>query len=138
MASSPCCRGHAPDSKTPQTTASCGYIINLAENILFDCDKHELNPAAYPLLDELAQALQQTKVEHIEIAGHTDSKGSDDYNLRLSLQRAQAVLQALQQRQSASQATAHAQPVAPNEVDGADSPSNRQLNRRVEILVKTQ
>ena len=142
MASFPCCRGHAPIQKRPKPTASCGYIINLAENILFDYDKHELNPAAYPLLDELAQALQQTKVEHIEIAGHTDSKGSDDYNLRLSLQRAQAVLQALQQRHSAGQATAHgygeAQPVAPNEVDGTDSPSNRQLNRRVEILVKTQ
>ena len=131
-----------PIQKLPKPTASCGYIINLAENILFDYDKHGLNPAAYPLLNELAQALQQTKVEHIEIAGHTDSKGSDDYNLRLSLQRAQAVLQALQQRHSAGQATAHgygeAQPVAPNEVDGTDSPSNRQLNRRVEILVKTQ
>ena len=59
----------------------------------------------------------------------TNSKGSDDYNLRLSLQRAQAVLQALQQRHSASQATAHGygetRPVAPNEVDGTDSPSNR-------------
>ena len=131
-----------PIQKLPKPTASCGYIINLAENILFDYDKHELNPAAYPLLDELAQALQQTKVDQIEISGHTDSKGSDDYNLRLSLQRAQAVLQALQQRHSAGQATAHgygeAQPVAPNEINGTDSPSNRQLNRRVEILVKTQ
>ena len=72
----------------------------------------------------------------------TDSKSSVDYNLRLSLQRAQAVLQALQQHHSVSQATAHgygeAQPVALNEVDGTDSPSNRQLNRRVEILVKIQ
>ena len=91
---------------------------------------------------QLAQALQQAKVEQIEISGHTDSKGSDDYNLRLSLQRAQAVLQALQQRHSASQATAHGygetRPVAPNEIDGLDSPSNRQLNRRVEIFVKIQ
>ena len=63
-----------PFQKLPKPTASCGYIINLAENILFDCDKHELNPAAYPLLDELAQALQQTKVEHIEIAGHRQQK----------------------------------------------------------------
>ena len=86
--------------------------------------------------------MQQTKVEQIEISGHTDSKGSDDYNLRLSLQRAQAVLQALQQRHSADQATAHGygetRLVATNEVDGTDSPSNRQLNRRVEIFVKTQ
>lgn len=74
----PGCHGYAPIQKRPKPTASCGYIINLAENILFDCDKHELNPAVYPLQDELAQALQQTKVRHIEIAGHTDSKGSDD------------------------------------------------------------
>ena len=109
---------------------------------MFDYNKHELNPAADPLLDELAQALQQTKVDQIEISGHTDSKGSDDYNLRLSLQRAQAVLQALQQRHSADHATAHGygetRPVTANEVDGTDSPSNRQLNRRVEIFVKTQ
>ena len=63
-----------PIQKRPKPTASCGYIINLAENILFDYDKHELNPAAYPLLDELAQALQQTKVEHIEIAGHRQQR----------------------------------------------------------------
>ena len=63
-----------PIQKLPKPTASCGYIINLAENILFDYDKHELNPAAYPLLDELAQALQQTKVEHIEIAGHRQQR----------------------------------------------------------------
>ena len=40
--------------KLPKPTTSCGYIINLAENILFDYDKQELNPAAYPLLEELA------------------------------------------------------------------------------------
>jgi len=51
------------------------------------------------------------------------------------------VLAALRQRGSATDAAAHgygeSQPVAPNEVNGKDNPSGRQLNRRVEIFVRT-
>ena len=77
----------------------------------------------------------------MEIRGHTDAKGSDDYNQGLSERRANAVMAALRERGAAAQASARGfgetQPVAPNEVAGKDNPGGRQLNRRVEIFVRT-
>ena len=119
----------------------CGYVISLDEQVLFDFDQANLRPDASKLLVELATVLKQITASAIEIRGHTDSKGSDEYNQTLSENRAQAVLKALQQQTPLSNISAHGygetKPVAPNEVDGKDSPSNRQLNRRVEIFVKT-
>ena len=119
----------------------CGYVISLDDQVLFDFDQATIRPDASNILTELANALKQITASAIEIRGHTDSKGSDEYNQTLSENRAQAVLKALQQQAQLSNITAHGygetMPVAPNEVDGKDSPSNRQLNRRVEIFVKT-
>lgn len=77
----------------------------------------------------------------MEIRGHTDAKGSDDYNQGLSERRARSVVDALRQRGVGQQASARgygeSQPVAPNELRGQDNPAGRQLNRRVEIFVRT-
>ena len=119
----------------------CGYVISLDDQVLFDFDQATIRPDASNILTELANALKQITASAIEIRGHTDSKGSDEYNQTLSENRAQAVRNALQQQAQLSHIEAHgygeSKPVAPNEVDGKDSPSNRQLNRRVEIFVKT-
>ena len=119
----------------------CGYVISLDDQVLFDFDQATIRPDASNILTELAAALKQITASAIEIRGHTDSKGSDEYNQTLSENRALAVLKALQQQAQFSHIEAHgygeSKPVAPNEVDGKDSSSNRQLNRRVEIFVKT-
>lgn len=119
----------------------CGYVISLDDQVLFDFDQATIRPDASNILTELANALKQITASAIEIRGHTDSKGSDEYNQTLSENRALAVLKALQQQAKLNHIEAHgygeSKPVAPNEVDGKDSPSNRQLNRRVEIFVKT-
>ena len=119
----------------------CGYVISLDDQVLFDFDQATIRPDASNILTELATALKQITASAIEIRGHTDSKGSEEYNQTLSENRALAVLKALQQQAQFSHIEAHgygeSKPVAPNEVDGKDSPSNRQLNRRVEIFVKT-
>lgn len=121
--------------------APCGYVITLNDKVLFDFDKDVIRPDAGKVLDVLATALGKVPSSAMEIRGHTDAKGSDDYNQDLSERRAQAVLAALRERGSATDAAARgygeSQPVAPNEVDGKDSPSGRQLNRRVEIFVRT-
>lgn len=121
--------------------APCGYVITLNDKVLFDFDKDIIRPDAGKVLDVLATALGKVPSSAMEIRGHTDAKGSDDYNQDLSERRAQAVLAALRQRGSATDAAAHgygeSQPVAPNEVNGKDNPSGRQLNRRVEIFVRT-
>ena len=119
----------------------CGYVISLDDQVLFDFDQATIRPDASNILTELANALKQITASAIEIRGHTDSKGSDEYNQTLSENRALAVLKALQQQAKLNHIEAHgygeSKPVAPNEVDGKDSSSNRQLNRRVEIFVKT-
>ena len=58
----------------------CGYVISLDEQVLFDFDQANLRPDASKLLVELATVLKQITASAIEIRGHTDSKGSDEYN----------------------------------------------------------
>ncbi|QWP75427.1 OmpA family protein [Lysobacter sp. K5869] len=121
--------------------APCGYLITLSDRVLFDFDKSDIRADAAKVLDTLAAALKDVRASGMEIGGHTDAKGSDDYNLALSQRRAQAVAAALSERGAAQQAAAkgygESQPVAPNEIGGQDHPGGRQLNRRVEIFVRT-
>ena len=119
--------------------APCGYVITLDDSILFDFDKSDLRADAAATVDALAEAFTQVSPARLEIRGHTDSKGSDDYNQDLSERRARTVASALSQREvtsdMAAQGFGETQPVAANEIDGTDNPAGRQLNRRVEIFV---
>lgn len=130
-----------PLKKFAPPGAPCGFVITLEDRVLFDFDKSEVRPDAAKVLDTLAAALQKVPATAMEIRGHTDAKGSDAYNLDLSERRAESVIAALRQRGAAQDADARgygeSQPVAPNEVDGQDNPAGRQLNRRVEIFVRT-
>jgi len=60
-------------------------------NIFFDYDKYEIKPESFPELNRLVKILKDTDSK-VEIAGHTDSRGKDKYNLELSKNRAQAVV----------------------------------------------
>lgn len=130
-----------PLKKFAAPGAPCGFVITLNDQVLFDFDKSDIRADASKVLDTLAAALQKVPAKAMEIRGHTDAKGSDDYNLNLSERRAQSVIAALRQRGAAQDADARgygeSQPVAPNEIDGQDNPAGRQLNRRVEIFVRT-
>ncbi len=68
-----------------------GTTVRL-NNIFFDFDKTTLKSESYVELDKVVEFLTNNSTLEIEIAGHTDSKGSDDYNLNLSQGRAQAVV----------------------------------------------
>src|SRR2546421_430108 len=79
------------------------------------------------------------RARQVSIEGHTDSKGSEEYNQRLSERRAEAVASALD-REGVSQSRTHARgfgkkyPIAPNQnSDGSDNPPGRAKNRRVEV-----
>ena len=69
--------------------ADIGTVVVL-KNIFFDFNQSELKPESFVELDKLAEYLTHNKV-NIEIGGHTDNQGSDEYNDRLSLERAKAV-----------------------------------------------
>ena len=123
-------------------TAPCGFVITLGDKVLFDFDKHNIRADAANVLDKLSTALSQiNEIESIEIGGHTDAKGSDNYNQTLSERRANSVVMALRQRGLGANMNAvgygESRPVADNEISGQDNPAGRQLNLRVEIFVRT-
>lgn len=69
-------------------------------NLLFDTDSADLRPQYRPLLDAIAQRIEQGPDVIVSIAGHADARGTDEHNLRLSRHRADAVAAALADRLS--------------------------------------
>jgi outer membrane protein OmpA-like peptidoglycan-associated protein len=117
--------------------------IDLAADVLFDFDKHDLKPAARPSLEKVAAVLKAHPKAAAAIDGHTDGKGNDQYNQKLSERRADSVRRWLADNgvttRMNSRGFGKTKPVAPNTMpNGADNPEGRQKNRRVEITVRTQ
>jgi outer membrane protein OmpA-like peptidoglycan-associated protein len=111
-----------------------GLIINMSD-VVFDTGRATLKPGAREKLAKIAGVLLTHPDLKLEVDGHTDSVGGDDYNQKLSESRAAAVRDFLvQQGVSSSSITAigfgKTQPVASN-----DNAAGRQLNRRVEVVV---
>jgi outer membrane protein OmpA-like peptidoglycan-associated protein len=117
--------------------------IELASDVLFDFDKDKIRPDASAALHKVADLLREKAVGEVRIEGHTDSKGLDNYNQRLSERRARSVKDWLVRKEGLRKLTFVAQgfgetrPVAPNSnPDGSDEPLGRQKNRRVEIVMR--
>ena len=116
--------------------------ISLQGEILFDFDKANIRPAAAPTLMQVAAIIQKYPKPDVLIEGHTDSKGSQSYNLKLSDRRAASVkswfaAHGIPERGVRIHGWGAAKPVAPNtKPNGADDPEGRQKNRRVEITIK--
>lgn len=116
-----------------------GLIVSLSD-VLFDFNQATLKPGAKEKLSKLAGVLlAYPGAYRIEIEGHTDSIGSDEYNLRLSEARASSVRTYLGQanldpaRIAPIRGLGKTQPVATNE-----TAEGRQMNRRVEIIIVDQ
>lgn len=110
------------------------------ENVYYDFNKADLKPASYPALDEIVRMLNTYPNMSIELGAHTDSKGSDTYNMKLSEARAQSVVKYLVEKGIAAERLVakgygETAPVAPNEIDGKDNPEGREKNRRTEFKV---
>lgn len=118
---------------------SCGTTLTFEDGVLFDFDRSDIRPDAAATLDAVAEVLSTLKVGEAVVSGHTDAIGDDDDNQRLSEDRADAVVDGLTSRDVSTRFTAEgfgeSRPVAANEIDGADNPAGRQLNRRVEIFI---
>lgn len=104
-------------------------------NVFFDVDKATLRKESEDELERLEKILKQNPEIKIEIAGHTDSDGSDDHNLKLSDARAKAVVDYLITKGISKdmlkwKGYGESQPQVPN-----DTPENKQLNRRTEIKI---
>jgi outer membrane protein OmpA-like peptidoglycan-associated protein len=114
--------------------------IELAADVLFDFDKAVLRPDAGSALEKVATVLNSYPKATVVIDGHTDGKGGDQYNQKLSQRRAEAVRLWLLAHKVITPITSHGwgstKPVAPNtKPDGSDDPVGRQKNRRVGITI---
>lgn len=112
-----------------------GIKITFGSDILFDVDKYDLKSATKRDLDEFAKTLQKYEDTQIVIEGHADATGSDDHNLRLSRQRADAVANYLAGRgvknaRIDEKGYGESQPIGDNNTE-----AGRQQNRRVEVAI---
>ncbi len=118
--------------------AKVGERIRL-QNIYFDTGKATIKPESFPILDQVAEFLKANPKAYVEIQGHTDSVGSDSYNMELSQRRAESVRSYLITRHGIDPSRLIARgygetmPIAPN-----TSREGRAQNRRVEfVIIKT-
>jgi OOP family OmpA-OmpF porin len=114
--------------------------VTLATDVLFRFDRASLTARARGRIDDVTARLRDAAPAAVRVDGHTDSKGSDAYNLALSRRRAQAVAAALRARLGAETprlvVAGHGEsdPVASNTTpEGEDNPRGRARNRRVTI-----
>jgi OOP family OmpA-OmpF porin len=124
------------DDKCPGTPAGTtvdkvGCPCSQELKVLFDFDKSELRPESITELERVVKFMNDVPFATAKIDGHTDSVGSDAYNLALSDRRAKAVFDYLSSRgvdpsRLKSQGFGESNPIAPN-----DTAEGRQLNRRV-------
>ena len=106
------------------------------EDIYFAFDKSNVIDFYKEKMDSVISVLMQNPGFSVEVEGHTDSKGSDEYNMKLSQKRADEAAAYLKSKGVAKErvitkALGESQPLAPNEKDGKDDPEGRQRNRRV-------
>ena len=118
--------------------------VALSADVLFDFDSADIKPAAATELQNLGLIIREKRSGEVRITGHTDSVGSVDYNMDLSLRRAESVKRwlvtgvPLAAALIVTSGRGEADPVAPNTLhDGSDNTEGRRENRRVEIVIQT-
>jgi outer membrane protein OmpA-like peptidoglycan-associated protein len=132
--------GQVVDLQVKETDTE--FRIELAADVLFEFDKAALLPKAEETLKKAAGFVREHAAGVVEIEGHTDAKGDDAYNQRLSERRADSVRQwfvrnGLGSMRFSSRGLGETRPIAPNaKPDGSDDPEGRQKNRRVEIVIR--
>jgi OOP family OmpA-OmpF porin len=129
-----------PAEPTPAPTPAPAPVptsekVSYSADAFFDFDKAVLKPAGQASLDDLAGKLKDINLEVIIAVGHTDSIGTDAYNQKLSVRRAEAVKAYLQSKgveanRIYTEGKGEKQPVADNKIA-----EGRAKNRRVEIEV---
>lgn len=112
-----------------------GMLVRL-QTIHFDTDQSSILPESLEELEKLLKLLRQYPKMAIEIIGHTDTQGTDEYNLALSDRRATTVYHYLIEKGVAAdrlswKGRGARQPAATN-----NSPEGRRINRRVEFLIQ--
>jgi outer membrane protein OmpA-like peptidoglycan-associated protein len=117
------------------TRVGDNITLNMPGNITFAVDSSDVNAGFYEVLDSVTLVLNEFDKTLVEVAGHTDSTGTDQYNQSLSQRRAGSVAAYLRSREVLADrlievGAGESRPIATN-----DTPQGRQQNRRVEITI---
>jgi len=117
------------------TRVGDNITLNMPGNVTFAVDSADINASFYDVLDDVALVLNEFEKTFVEVAGHTDSTGSEQYNQSLSERRAGSVSNYLRTRQVLTDrlitvGAGETRPIADN-----GSAAGRQQNRRVEITI---
>jgi OOP family OmpA-OmpF porin len=127
----------APAAPAPQTAKTVTQLakVTYAAKSLFDFDKSVVKPEGQAALNQLVAKLKAVTVEVVIVVGHTDSVGTDAYNLKLGQRRAEAVKryltsQGIEASRVYSDSKGKSQPVASNK-----TAQGRSENRRVVVEV---
>jgi outer membrane protein OmpA-like peptidoglycan-associated protein len=128
-------RAELQGSGVSVTRIGDNITLNMPGNVTFATDSSDLSPAFFDVLNSVAKVMKEFNKTVVEVAGHTDSTGSDSYNQSLSERRAGAVAQYLRSQNIGGErlltvGMGEARPVADN-----GSGDGRQANRRVEITM---
>ncbi|WP_245805665.1 OmpA family protein [Chitinophaga jiangningensis] len=112
-----------------------GINVKFDAGVLFGFDKSDLSPAAQTSITQLAEVLNKYPDTYVRVEGHTDSKGTDEYNMGLSQRRVNSVTAFLTKQGVAASriqgfAYGESQPIADNETE-----EGRAKNRRVEFSI---
>jgi outer membrane protein OmpA-like peptidoglycan-associated protein len=128
-------------SLPPRSSPTPPKPIVIPSHVLFDFDSAVVTPAGEEaLVLTLGDRPQRADLSQgVRVVGHTDARGSEEYNQTLSENRARAVAQVLERRfprltgAIAVEGHGEREPVAPNDINGQDNPEGRRLNRRVVV-----
>jgi outer membrane protein OmpA-like peptidoglycan-associated protein len=130
------------EKKLRQQTAGTGVnvvregdnlVLDMPSNLTFGVDSANIEPSFRSTLDKVASTLTQYEKTYVDVMGHTDSTGSDQYNQSLSERRASSVAgylssRGVKQERLATRGYGESQPMATNTTE-----EGRAANRRVEI-----
>ena len=119
------------------TESALEVKVELPADVLFDFDKADVRPNAAQALGRLATVIRGYPTGRVAIEGHTDAKGNDAYNQKLSERRAESVKRWLVERETiaadriTTRGAGKSRPVADNSTE-----AGRQKNRRVEVVIQ--
>lgn len=129
-------RRQLADSGVSVTRQGDNIVLNMPSDVTFAVDQSDIQPQFHRVLDEVSRTLNAYPATLIDVTGHADSTGADDYNQRLSERRALSVADYMISRNVLRDrlyvaGQGERVPVASN-----DTPDGRAQNRRVEIVLR--
>ncbi|MEO7992487.1 MAG: OmpA family protein, partial [Chryseolinea sp.] len=110
-------------------------VTIVLNNVFFDFDKAVLKPESFPELDRVVKLMNEKVTMQIEIAGHTDATGPEDYNLGLSERRAKSVMKYFSGKGIAAERMTVVYFGETKPVDANENKEGRRKNRRVEFKI---